>query len=129
MTDKEMKRLSRAELLEMLLVQTRETERLQNKLKQAEELLQERNLRIQNAGDLAHAVLDLNGVMEAAQEAAQQYLENIAAMESETKKRCQSLVAQAHQEAERIRRAAQEGEPAPGSDHALLQDIYKLLDK
>lgn len=100
---KELKRLNRAELLELLLTQTRETERLQKELEDTKARLNDRNLRIQETGDLAQAVLSLNGVMEAAQAAANQYLENIQAMERETKEKCQQLLRQAREEAEKIK--------------------------
>ena len=98
MKEKSLKRLSRAELLELLLEQTRQTELLQEKLQKAEELLNQKYLKVQQAGDLAHAVLAINNVMEAAQNAAQQYLENIAAMEAETKARCEQMLRQAELE-------------------------------
>lgn len=100
---KALKRLNRAELLELLLTQTRETERLQKELEETKARLNDRNLRIQETGDLAQAVLTLNGVMEAAQAAANQYLENIQAMERETKEKCQLLLRQAREEAEKIK--------------------------
>lgn len=92
MTDKELRKLSRAELLELLLIQTRETERLRAQLQEAEAALADRQLRIAQAGNLAKAVLDINGVLEAAQAAADQYLENMAAMEIETKSRCEQML-------------------------------------
>lgn len=100
MTDKELKRLSRAELLELLLEQTKKVERLQKKLEEAEAALEDRRLRINNAGNLAQAVLEINGVMEAAQAAAAQYLENMAAMEAETKARCERMLREAAQRSE-----------------------------
>lgn len=103
MTDKELKKLSRAELLELLLMQTKEVERLREKLAKAESLLSERYLHILEAGNLAEAVLKVNGVMEAAQAAAQQYIDNMAAMERETEQRCQALLKQAREEAQQIR--------------------------
>ena len=84
MTEKELKHLSRAELLELLLLQTKETERLMKKLEKADRMLSDRYLQVEKAGDLAHAVLEVNGIMEAAQAAAQQYLDNIIRMEQET---------------------------------------------
>ena len=68
MNEKELRRLSRAELLELLLEQTKEAERLRAKLIKAEEMLSDRELRMDNAGDIAHAALEINGVMEAALE-------------------------------------------------------------
>ena len=102
MTDKELKKLSRADLLELLLVQTRETESVKRQLLEAEKALEERQLRLTTVGSLAEAVLEVNGVMAAAQEAANQYMENIAAMEAEAKQRCESMIRAAQKEAQRI---------------------------
>lgn len=110
MTEKELKRLNRSELLELLVIQTKEVERLNDKLREAEEKLADRHIRISNAGSLAHAVLEVNGIMEAAQTAADQYLENIAAMEAEARDRCERLIHAALHEAKKIREAAQRGE-------------------
>lgn len=101
MTDKELKRLSRSELLELLLVQTRERERLEKELEEARKMLEDRQLRIDKAGDLAHAALEINGVMEAAQAAARQYLENIERMERQTRQRCDEMLIKAAMEAQK----------------------------
>lgn len=124
MTEKELKKLNRAELLELLLVQTRETERLRKKLEKAQEELSDRYLRVQEAGNLAQAALAVNGVMEAAQAAAQQYLDNIVRMERETQLRCEKLLADARAEAEQIRKSVPK---AAASDNALIEEIYHLL--
>lgn len=100
--EKKLKQFSRAELLELLLAQTKEIERLKKELETTEQLLADKNLHMQKAGDLAHAVLQVNGVMEAAQAAAQQYLDNMVQMELETKQRCQKLIEEAMQKAEQI---------------------------
>ncbi len=106
MTQKELKRLSRSELLELLLIQTKENERLMKQLTEAEERITRRDLKLENAGDLAHAVLEVNGVMEAAQAAARQYLDNIAIMEKQTQEKCQTMLEEARREAEQIREHA-----------------------
>lgn len=126
MKEKDLKRLSRAELLELLLVQTRETERLQKKLEKAETELSNRYLQIKKTGDLAHAVLEINGVINAAQAAAQQYLDNIIRMESETKQRCEKMLSDAQNEAEQIRKNAYKAER---SENMLLEEIYELLSE
>ena len=127
MTEKELKRLSRAELLELLLLQTRETERALARVQQMEEALSRRQLKIQEAGDLAHAVLAVNGVMETAQRAAKQYLENIEQMQSDAKTRCAEMIEKARQEAERIIREAKESQKEPDTDQ-ILAEIYELLN-
>ncbi|MEE0060343.1 MAG: DNA repair protein [Acutalibacteraceae bacterium] len=85
MDDKKLKRLSRAELLELLFFQTKETERLQERVKELEAQLADKQLRIKEAGNLAQAVLEVNRVIEIAQAAADQYLENAARMEQEAR--------------------------------------------
>lgn len=77
MTNQELHKLSRRELLEMLLAQSKEMDRLKDRVQELEEALSSRNLVIEKAGSLAEAALQLNGVFEAAQQAADQYLENI----------------------------------------------------
>ncbi len=77
MTNKELKKLSRADLLELLLEERRENERLRAVLKKACQKLADKNISVQNAGSLAEAALALNGVFKAADDAAAQYLDNI----------------------------------------------------
>jgi len=120
MKKKELKRLSRAELLELLLLQTKETERLQAELDEARRALEDRNLRLSKTGDLAQAVLEINGVMTSAQAAAEQYLENIARMEAETRERCQGIIAAAEAKMQ------QKAVSAEAND-SLVKEIYTLL--
>ena len=77
MTDKELHKLSRKELLEMLLAQIQENEKLKEELRRAERQLSDRRLLQENAGSMAEAAMRLNAVFEAADRAAQQYLENV----------------------------------------------------
>ena len=77
MTTKDLKRLSRKQLLELLLEQTRRADILEIQLKAAEAKLNDRIILESEAGNIAEAALRLNGVFEAAQAAADQYLENI----------------------------------------------------
>ena len=83
MTDKEVRKLSRAELLEMLIDQSAELEACKKKLAAAEADLEDQKIAIDKAGSIAEASLLLNGVFEAAQAAAQQYLENVCRMKEE----------------------------------------------
>lgn len=87
MTDRDLRRLSRAELLELLLEESRENERLRARLKRANERLADRKIQMENAGSIAEAVLQLNGVFEAAEQAAQQYLENVRRIAEEKDER------------------------------------------
>lgn len=121
MADRELKRLRRRELLQMLLVQCEETEkytkeaqelraelndlteryeRLIGKLNIKDERLNQkdakiaelkntieemkasREIELEEAGSIAEAALRLNGVFEAAQRAAEQYLMNVKKLDA-----------------------------------------------
>lgn len=128
MTEKELKHLSRAELLELLLLQTKETERLMKKLEKADRMLSDRYLQVEKAGDLAHAVLEVNGIMEAAQAAAQQYLDNIIRMERETAQQCEKMLCDAREEAQKILREASTPRKTAVPEQDLIGEIYAILD-
>lgn len=84
MTDKELQKLKRSELLEILLEQSREAGDLRERISALYEenasmqaKLEDRRIKIEKAGTLAEASLLINGVLESAQSAAQQYLDNL----------------------------------------------------
>lgn len=74
MTDKELKKLSRAQLLELLVDQSREIDRLQKALDEANQKLELRELKLAQCGSIADASLAINEVFERAQQAADLYL-------------------------------------------------------
>ena len=102
MTDKELKRMSRGELLEMLIQQSKELERLRKQLDAAQTALQNREIAITNAGSIAEAALQLNGVFTAAQDACQQYMENICHLSQNQERICAQKDAESQAEAKRI---------------------------
>ena len=111
MTDRELRKLSRSDLLELLLAQRKENEQLRCQLEQAEARLAERTIKIDKAGTLAEASLQLSGIFEAAQEACKLYTDNIRQvserqaaacrrLEAETKARCERMIAEAELKAQ-----------------------------
>lgn len=106
MAKKDLKRLSRKELLEMLVEQGRELERLQRELSEAQEKLNDRQIRLKTAGTIAEAAFSLNGVYEAVDAAAKQYLETIETQSQAQKNSAAQLVADAQIEATSIRSGA-----------------------
>ena len=77
MTDKELRGLSRRELLELLVAREKENQQLRQELDDARAELNTRQSDVAKAGTMAEAALLLNGIFDAADRAAQQYLENI----------------------------------------------------
>ncbi|MBP3319485.1 MAG: hypothetical protein J6K94_05690 [Ruminiclostridium sp.] len=102
MTDEELRKLKRGDLLELLVAQGRETEDLRERLRQAEAALESRRIQLDDAGNIAEAALRLNGVFEAAQASAAQYLETIRQQSQETESRCARMEAEAREKAHRL---------------------------
>lgn len=85
MTDRELQHLSRSELLELLIAQMEENALLKLQLKSAMAQLEHKNIEILKAGSLAEAALELNGIFQAADAAAKQYLDNVRRLADEGK--------------------------------------------
>lgn len=102
MTEKELKRLSRSELLEMLIGQMEENEQLKTELEKARKKAESRQIAIDRAGSIAEAALALNGVFDSAQAAAAQYLENIRQLSGNQEAVCQQIEANAKAKARTI---------------------------
>ena len=122
MTDKELKRIGRAELLELLLTQSEENEALQARIDELEQELRRREIIIENAGTIADAAFQLNGVFDAASGAAVQYLENIKRLNRQIELKAQEMgikvedieVPGEKQEAEN------DGDSESGTTHAVM---------
>lgn len=111
MTERELRRLSRTDLLELLVAQRRENEQLRCILDQTQAQLADRTIQIDKAGSIAEASLQLSGIFNAAQDSCQYYLDNIRLlserqsqvcqqMEQETKEKCDRMVAEAELKAQ-----------------------------
>lgn len=108
MTDREMKKLSRSQLLEMLLTQAQEVKRLRGELEAAQTELENRSIRMTEVGNIAEAALKMNGVFEAAQSAADQYLQNVSAVSARTLEKCRKLEEETRLKCEAMVRGAEQ---------------------
>ena len=73
--------------------------------------LEDKRLRISNAGSIAQAAMDIHSVMQSAQDAADVYLEEVRHMREETEAQCNELLENARQDAEAaVAQARQEAE-------------------
>lgn len=108
MTDRQLRKASRVDLLKLLLEERKEKEDLRQQLLQTQEQLQQRKIAIDQSGTLAEAALKLSGIFDAAQTACQYYTENIRdlsgrqeeicrSMEQETREKCDRMLEQAKQ--------------------------------
>ena len=89
--NKELKKLNRKELLELLLEQTRRIEELENEIDNLNKKLESKKVIFKNAGSLADAALQLSGIFSVAQEATDIYLNNIKDLKEKEEKEIENL--------------------------------------
>ena len=102
MTDKEFKRLSRAQLIDIIYKLQLELDKVNEEKQELESKLADKRLRLQSAGNIAEAALEINNCFRSAQNAAEQYLNEIKAIREETEAERQRILSQARAEAEVI---------------------------
>lgn len=102
MTDKEFKRLGRSQLIEIIYQLQLQLEKVNEEKEELESELADKRLRLSNAGNIADAALEINDCFRSAQNAAEQYLNEIKAIREETEAERQRILAQAQAEAEAI---------------------------
>lgn len=132
MTDKRLKKLTRGELLQLLIEQMEQNAALEKELKTLRSELANRIIKINDAGSIAEASVRLSGVFEAAQDAADRYIESLQAAEKGARERADSIIAEAEQYSRKIRSETdaywkQMLEKSQGilSDHAQLSRLVE----
>jgi cell division septum initiation protein DivIVA len=102
MTDKEFKRLSRAQLIDIIYQFQLQVDKLTEQNRELERDLADKRLRLSNAGNIADAALEINNCFRSAQDAAEQYLNEIKAIREETEAERQRILEEARAEAVKI---------------------------
>ena len=75
--EKSLRRLKKLELLEIILAQSKEIDKLRGEVTTLQEALADKRLEIEASGSIAEAALRVTRIFEEAQKAADIYLENI----------------------------------------------------
>lgn len=78
MKQKELRKLRRTELLELMLQMQEEIDQLRQENQELNQKLLDRRITLEQTGSIAEAALKLNKVFEAAQQAAEDYLNSIS---------------------------------------------------
>ncbi|WP_330997489.1 DNA repair protein [Streptococcus gallolyticus] len=74
---KQLRKLKRSDLFELLVEQAKEIETLQERVNELEDKLQRREINLSEAGSIAEAALAISKVFDEAQAAANVYLNNV----------------------------------------------------
>ena len=98
MTDKEFKRLSRAQLIDIIYQFQLQVDKLTEQNNELERELADKRIRMNHAGNIAVAALEINNCFRSAQNAADQYLNEIKAIREETEAERQRILSEARAE-------------------------------
>ena len=113
MTDKEFKRLSRSQLIEIIYQLQLKQEELTADNEKLAKALEDKRILVSEAGNIAEAALEIHNVMQAAQDAATHYLEEMRLRCDEeyqqilekAKEEAAAIIAKAQQDAEAMANA------------------------
>ena len=124
MTDREFKRLSRSQLIDIIYQLQLKQEELTADNEKLTRALADKRLRVSKAGNIAEAALEIHNVMQAAEDAAAHYVEEIQSrvdneyqlILKEAKDKAAAIIEKAQQEANEIVAQAKKENP----DRAVL---------
>ena len=102
MNGKELKRLRRRELVEIIYQMKKNEERMQEEIAALQAELNDKRLRLSEAGSIAEAAASIANLFSAAQTTADVYLHEIACMKEEAKQECDRMLEEAKQKSARI---------------------------
>ena len=101
MTDKEFKRLSRSQLIDIIYQYQLKQDELMAENERLSKELEDRRIRVCEAGNIANAALEIHDVMQAAQAAAEHYLEEMQRILDEAKAEAAAIIVKAREEADK----------------------------
>ena len=121
MVEKELRKLSRRELVEVIYQMKKNEQQMKAELAELKEELQDKRLRISEAGSIAEAATKISKVFYAAQASADLYLQEITCIKEEAAAECEKIIAEVKGKAEQIL--------AMGSDLLENIEVYHKLDE
>ena len=122
MISKELKRLSRRELVDIIYQLKKNEQELQDQIASLQESLQERRIRMSVAGSIAEAATDITNIFAAAQRTADLYLQEISCMKQDAQLECSKMVEDAKDQVVQI---LSDGEKQYAALNARYEIDYK----
>jgi len=102
MVNKELKKLGRKELVDIIYQLKKNEQEMQEELSALREELQEKRLKLSQAGSIAEASVSITGVFSEAQKSADLYLQEIAQMKENAEKEYTLKIELANKTVEKI---------------------------
>ena len=102
MVSKELKKLSRRELVDIIYQMKKNEQQMQEEIASLQESLQDKRIRLSEAGSIAEAAASVSKLFSSAQETADLYLQEIRCMKQETEQICAQMIEDARKQAAEI---------------------------
>ena len=96
MISKELKKLNRRELVDIIYQLKKNEEQMQEQIAALEAELQDRRIHLSVAGSIAEAATDITGIFSVAQSTADLYLREISSMKEVAQKECEKIIEEAN---------------------------------
>ena len=108
MNNKELKKLSRRELVDLIYLMKKNEQQMQEELDALQQAAQDKRIRLSNAGSIAEAAAGMTQIFSAAQTTADLYLQEIACMKEDAEKECAKMIEDAQNKVNDILREGQQ---------------------
>ena len=102
MTTKELKKLHRAELVQLLLDLVQENEQLKSQVHTLTVQVNQQRITCEKAGSIAEAALALSNIFQDADQVARKYLQEVEMLTAQQEQELQEKAAQARQQADKV---------------------------
>lgn len=122
MFKKELSKFSRRELVDILYQMKKNEQKQEAEITALKEALEDRRIRLSEAGSISDAAVSITNLLTTAQSAADLYLGEIAAMKAEAEAECVRMIEEAKMKVDRI---LSEGQNACAELYAVYQADYK----
>lgn len=125
MVSKELRKLNRRELVDVIYQLKKNEEQMQEKIETLEAELEERRLHLSKVGSIAEAATNITGIFSVAQSTADLYLREISSMKEEAQRECEKLTEEAEKKIEEAEQIIGEAEKKA---EAIKIDMKKWYD-
>ena len=131
MIRKELRKFNRRELVDILYQMKKNEQQQQEEIAALQEALQDKRIRLSEAGSLSDAAVSVSDLFSTAQSTADLYLSEIAAMKEETEKECAKMLEEARGKVDKIlsegRKACADLYTAYQADYKKWQELQKEI--
>jgi hypothetical protein len=129
MINKELKKLSRKELVEVIYQLKKNEEKLQARIEEAEQELKDKRMRLAEAGSIADAAMGVTDVFSHAQAAADLYLQEVSCMKATTQQECDAMIENAKEVVDSILAEGKERYAALRAEIQTLEEQKRKLSE